>query len=109
MDVHIDFSIFASPTQAYGNVTGKLDLPALPRVGSRLSLMPLPGATPPMPSFPGVRTELRVEAVIPMDSPDMGVVVSLETLVLENRMQAREAARYFERAFGFFAWAYWGE
>lgn len=39
MKYDIDFSIFESPTRAYGNVTGELELESLPPVGTVVEIL----------------------------------------------------------------------
>lgn len=39
MKYDIDFSIFESPTRAYGNVTGELELDSLPPVGTIVEVL----------------------------------------------------------------------
>jgi hypothetical protein len=39
MKYDIDFSIFESPTRAYGNVTGELELESLPSVGTIVEIL----------------------------------------------------------------------
>lgn len=106
MEVRVDFSLFSSPTRAYGNVVGELDLPALPPVGSRLNLAPPLGSALPAPSFPGFCDRLLVESHIPSAGCDARAMVLLESIVLDDEEQARETMRYFEQAFGFFGWVY---
>jgi len=93
MKIRIDFSLFASPTDAYGNVTGLLELPNTPQIGDRITL---------------AGHEFRVEHVNHFDfefaglkgGDAKGISIGLDDLVLTSRGEAKEFASRLERETG---------
>lgn len=72
----IDFSIFASPTEAYGNVTGELEFARVPEIGDKLRL------------FDGL--EPAIDSLIPhQDTFRVGV----EDIVFGSRREAQQCGR----------------
>ena len=88
MRVRIDFSLFASPQDAFGNVNGFIEIPSVPQVGDHMML----GGH-----------EFRVERVEPFDFAHInhpnakGIMVGLDDVVLASRSEAKEFADRVER------------
>lgn len=102
MKVDIDFSVFTSPSDAYGNVTGSLELCALPVVGDRVSFLFARDSSLPGSSFDGflVVTDRRLDA-------EQGTcTIGLEELVATSASEAEILMKYFETGFGLLAYRY---
>lgn len=102
MKVAIDFSVFTSPDDAYGNVTGSLDLCAVPAVGDRVSFLFSRDSTLPGASFDGflIVTDRR------FDSRQGTCTILLEGLVVTSVHEAEILMKYFEAGFGLLAYRY---
>lgn len=104
MKVHIDFSIFASPTEAYGNVTGFLELPEAPALGDTISFL-FPQREMPPPAFP-FEGMLKVEG----RRFDLGEAtvcsISLSDLYVDGQEEACALMTYFENGFGLKGYPY---
>lgn len=87
MKFGFDFSLFSSPTQAYGCVTGYVEMPGPPMPGAMIALLD-EGAT-------GDRLALKVDSVLP---PQEGAVATLmlEDHLAEGRASAETLARRLE-------------
>jgi hypothetical protein len=103
MKIRISLSLFFGSTGALGDVSGELDLIAVPSVGSSISLLfPTNQQTLPinMEDFPGV---LKVVNVL-FNPSGIGapVTVTLEDVVLKSESDARIVMKYLEQGFGLF-------
>lgn len=96
--ISIDFSLFSSPTEAYGNVSGKLDNQNSLSEGDEIDLLlPREGDW-----FSG---RLRVVAVTQLPN-DNGLLVRLEPLVAHSREEAVRLGGRFEHEAGLFCDVY---
>ena len=102
MKVDIDFSVFTSPSDAYGNVTGSLELCALPAVGDRVSFLFARDSSLPGSSFDGF---LVVTDRI-FDAEQGACTIGLEELVATSASEAEMLMKYFEAGFGLLAYRY---
>lgn len=84
MLINIDFSIFYSPTKAYGSVTGKIDVPASTKVGDKILVLRGGSAT----TFDGW---LRVTSISPMTVGQL--VMGLDDLVVSSMNDANTLSR----------------
>lgn len=104
MKVHIDISIFVQDTKAFGQVSGSLDLPDTPYVGTTISLM-LPTKKDVLPcSVRGFSGNLRVTNLIfaPQGSTQTAAIAMLEDLVLDSSEDAKGVMVFLENGFGLF-------
>ena len=96
MNVTIDFSLFSSPTKAYGTVTGNINVPDAVRVGDVVAvLVPREGDW-----FSG---KLRV---VSEAQHDQRIVLGLEDLVASSPEEAVHLATRFENEAGLFCDVY---
>jgi hypothetical protein len=91
MKISIDFSIFDSPTHAYGNVTGEIDIPHSPRVGEKVALLD---------------KQLTIISLTDVLNGNGGCVVGLEDIVLESKIEAENLAKRMDVELGLFCVAY---
>ena len=91
----IDFSIFNSPTEAYGNVTGKIAVPDSVNVGDEVLVL----KNCPVKGFGG---RLRVSSMSQTDSRSDGLLIGLDDIVLESLDDARALAQELENQAGLF-------
>jgi hypothetical protein len=103
---NLDFSVFVDPSTAFGNVTGNIELAAVPRIGEQISfLFPKNGVSPII--LPGFQHALRVEGVIyNANSPVAATLISLETVVLTSASDAMLLFKFLEDGFGLFGSEY---
>lgn len=102
MKVRIDFSIYSSPSDAYGNVTGSLDFCIMPAVGDSVSFLFSRDSSLPNTSFEGflVVKGRRFDA-------DKGLcTIGLEELVVTSVSEAEMLMKYFETGFELLAYRY---
>jgi hypothetical protein len=92
MKYSIDFSIFDSPTHAYGNVTGEIDFLSTPKIGDEITFLN--------------NKKQRVVSLVAVQGANSGVLVGLEDLVFHSRLEAETSARYLESSRGLFCVAY---
>jgi len=92
MQIDIDFSIFDSPTTAYGNVTGSVDVPSPPSVGDVVDLC---ADGKHLESLGGFSGKLKVISVAQVeDSSEL--LYGLEDVVVASRGEAQELAKRLE-------------
>jgi hypothetical protein len=94
LKLRVDLSVWASPTDAYGNVAGELKFPAVPAVGDEVQLL---------------SHTVKVQAVLNSEGPVKGpadLLVSLGTLVLSSRTEAKAFGAQLERELGISLWEY---
>ena len=104
MRIDIDFSIFDSPTTAFGNVTGSVEVPSPPSVGDVVDLCADGKHLAPRGDFSG---KLKVISVVPVD--DSGALLyGLEDVVVASRGQAKDLANRLETELGLFCVDYDG-
>ncbi len=96
MKSYIDFSIFVFSKGAYGNVTGDIDLPSIPKIGDMVQLFEDDAHL----EFPG---QLRVTSItsVPANGPD-DVVIGLEDVVVNSMDMAKDLATKLENECGLF-------
>jgi len=89
MRIRIDVSLFDSPTSAFGNVTGYLEMPNEPKVGDYINL---------------AGHDFLVEHVTPYEYInnqgillERGITIGLDDLVLISRGEAKEFVARLER------------
>jgi hypothetical protein len=92
MRYSIDFSIFDSPTSAYGNVTGEVEFKDVPRTGERINVLD--------------DLVLKIATLSPVLRLDGHLVVGLEDIVLPSKIAARNLATRLEAEAGLFCIAY---
>lgn len=100
MKFRIDFSLFYSPTQPYGNVTGYIEAPSHAQAGD---VIPLLGG--------GAVEEhlaLRVDSTL-KSGDDHIVTLMLEDHVVDGHSNAQALARRLEADDRFFVYAYGDE
>jgi hypothetical protein len=98
MLVHIDFSIFSSPTEAYGNVTGNLDVPDAIRKGDVISIL-MEGNDRFVKGFSG---KLRVVSVDYLEGESRKMLIGLDDVVVDSLEDAKELVRQLQEAVGLF-------
>lgn len=92
MKYPIDFSIFDSPTHAYGNVTGDLEFSDIPQPGAEVRLL-------------GNLT-LKVNSVSCVQGIEGLFLISLEDVVCLSRLAAENIGQRLESELGLFCVAY---
>jgi len=98
MQIDIDFSIFDSPTTAFGNVTGSIDVASLPSIGDVVDLCADGKHVGPLGGFSG---KLKVISVVQVG--DSGAVLyGLEDVVVASLGEAQELAKRLEVDLGLF-------
>ncbi|QWT19716.1 hypothetical protein KPL74_18440 [Bacillus sp. NP157] len=91
LKIEIDFSIFDSPTTAYGMATGTLDVPSLPVEGDRLQVSGARGAIC-VDGFDGC---LKVEHLVAIERTGRCIFM-LSDVVTESRADAELLHRRLE-------------
>ena len=101
MKVHVDLSIFASPTECFGMASGELDFEAPPRQGEIVFFAPSISQPPTaLPQIDGFSFQLKVEDVIHAPRGDsFATTVLLEPAVMRDHSQAVALGEYLERGF----------
>lgn len=95
MKYAVDFSIFVSPTEAFGNATGELDFSSPPVIGHIVELVDGKSAK--------IRTiSSNVEGWV-------GTTLGLDDIVLEPNEKAHEFAKRLEDELNFFVVPYHDE
>jgi len=97
MKFRFDFSLFYSPTQPYGCVTGYLEMPSAPALGELVQMMGEGGD--------GFQLALRVDGVLEAD-PDQPRTLMLEDHVANGFAEAELLARCLEKLHKFFVDVY---
>jgi hypothetical protein len=97
MKFRFDFSLFYSPTQPYGCVTGYLERPSAPALGELVQMFG--------EGEDGVQLALRVDAVLEAD-PDQSRTLMLEDHVTDGFAEAEVLACHLERTHKFFVDVY---
>ena len=100
MKVRVTAKLFASPVEAFAEVSCELDLVSVPAIGSGVAfLFPNNEVMPiAVPSFPGI---LRVSDVwFAPQSLGNAVTIKLEDVVLTSRFEAQTVMRFLEQGFG---------
>lgn len=92
MRYSIDFSIFSSPTEAYGNVKGEIEFPSTPALGQVVELVD------------GKR--LRITSLCTEMEGWVGSVVGLDDIVFDSKADAREFAIRLEKELDLFVVPY---
>ena len=100
MKVYIDFSIFDSPTSAFGNITGELDVAESPVVGSKVTFEHN-GLLFVTPGFPGSLRVISMQVGIDLNGNEMPSV-ALDDVVVGSRAEAADLADQLNRGFGLF-------
>ena len=93
MNIYVDFTIFSSPTSAYGNVSGVIKMAAVPSVGTSVILLhSVPENFRP---FTGALKATSIDEA----ATDLDIVASLllEDIVLSTQSAAEELASLLER------------
>lgn len=104
MEIKIDFSIFDSPTSAYGSVSGSVELPNRPVVGETIALLAS------LEELRAVCVPLKlkvtsIEAYDPASTSDEPVYM-LEDVFVPSRVSAEELSRSLSRNGGLFVDVY---
>ena len=95
MKYTIDFSIFSSPTEAYGNATGEIELRLPPRIGQTVDLV--------------CGVQLKITSFAENVDGWTGVGIGLEDMVFNSREEARDFALRLESELNFFVVTYHDE
>jgi hypothetical protein len=99
VEISVDISIFALPSASVGMISGKIDLPMLPRIGETLSFMCNENDTP-FPVNSGFDGLLRVEDVLYSVGYKLPPSLMLGEIEASSVDQAITVGKYFEVAFG---------
>lgn len=108
MKLNIIFSIFDSPTSAFANVSGDIELPSLPRVGDEVMLF----SNDESHLFLGFAGRdrfagsLHVESIVPLEGSHDEVTVILEDVVMDSKEAALELTSKLESKWGLFCLEY---
>lgn len=101
MTVRIDFSLFHSPTGAFGNVTGALNIPETVAVGNEVLVLE-----------PGIghwfSGKMRVTSVNQLPGDPLEVLIGLEDVVAPSLEMARALVARLENEAGLFFDEYGG-
>ena len=95
---NIDFSLYSSPTTAYGNVVGEIDIDESIQKGDEIPLL----ATGAYEWFSG---KLKVRSVHPSDEPGR-LLIELEDVVAPTKADAAILAKRLQVEAGLFFDAY---
>ncbi|WP_353572458.1 hypothetical protein [Candidatus Albibeggiatoa sp. nov. BB20] len=98
MKVHIDFSVFISSlteSEAYGNVSGTVELPAVPSSGDEISMCPRQKL---FPKIKGATWMMNIDKVTFSVGEDE-VCLSLQDVVVKTRSDAEALVDYFVDGF----------
>jgi len=98
MQIDIDFSIFDSPTTAFGNVTGSVDVPSPPSIGDIVELSADGKHVEPLGDFSG---KLKVISVVQVGDSE-ALLYGLEDVVVASLGEAQELAKRLETELGLF-------
>ncbi len=90
MKYSIDFSLFDSPTGAYGNVTGEIEIDHLPKIGDEIAL-------------PRNVCCLKVTHLTELDG---ATLIGLDDMVFESHSAAAAFAERLENEAGLFCVRY---
>lgn len=91
MNYPIDFSIFDSPTHAYGNVTGEINLPTQPVVDQEIVLD---------------KTKRKIISLTTSLTNSARTIVGLDDIVVSSKREAELLANRLETELGLFCIAY---
>lgn len=95
MKYAIDFSIFSSPTEAFGNATGELDFPSPPVIGQVVELV--------------AGISVKIKTISSNLEGWTGTSLGLDDIVLEPNESAHELAKRLEVEMGLFVVPYHDE
>jgi hypothetical protein len=88
----IDFSIFDSPTHAYGNVTGELEFSYIPQLGEEVGLLD--------------NLALKVTSVSCVHGVEEKFLIGLEDIVYLSQPMAEHIGKRLESELGLFCVVY---
>ena len=97
MKFHVDMSLYSSPSEPYGNVTGYVELASIPCVGELLQLIER--------SETGSALRLRIETVSDAGEEDSGWI-ALEDYVVEGRELAERLGERLDKETNFHVYVY---
>jgi hypothetical protein len=104
MRVNVDFPIFSSDTEAFGNCSGTLDLVELPAVGDSISFAFCPvGMQMPQCGFDGF---LKVVSRRFDVGSDVACSLELSDIYVDGVHLAQALMEYFEGGFGLTGYSY---
>jgi hypothetical protein len=105
MKINVTFSIFFSPSEAFGNVAGVIELPAIPVVGDTIFFMfsQKAGLVMPQVGFSGM---LNVESISFTLGQEIASALDLGHIIVRTKDDARSLMSYFDASFGFFGYEY---
>lgn len=86
MIANIDFSIFSSPSKAYGNITGKLTVPENIKVGDNISI-----------SDEKSIQQLKIISISQVESEPSEIIFGLNDVVFNSIEEANEFIKKIEK------------
>jgi len=98
MRFHVDMSLYSSPTEPYGNVTGFVELESLPSVGEMFHLIGN--------SETGSALSLRIEAVSDAGEGEASGSIALEDYVVEGHELAERLGERLDKETKFHVYVY---
>lgn len=98
MRFHVDMSLYSSPTEPYGNVTGFVELDSLPSVGEMFQLIGN--------SKTGSALSLRIEAVSDAGEGEASGSIALEDYVVEGHELAERLGERLDKETKFHVYVY---
>ena len=107
MIVYIDFSIFIEQGEAFGYVSGELELLETPQIGDSISFSFSESESQVCPPKDFGRLMTVTNRIISVN-PELKrpLALSLSDVIAKDRENAMEIAIYFEKGFGLFAEIY---
>jgi len=102
MEVSVDFSIFISATKAYGNITGSLNLPAIPTSGDFISLTSPLSHEVYVPVIDEFAEQIEIKKVIFIPGNEGRILIQLDDIVLDSENNARKLVDYLVDGFGLY-------
>jgi hypothetical protein len=97
MLVNVDISVFSSPTTAFANVWGEIDLPVVPSARDEMSFLFTENGTMP-PTVPSAGIYVTGRRIDVGRTPSCSIQIS--DIVAEDELAAEAICNYFERGFG---------
>jgi len=102
MKLNLQLALFCGSTAAFGNISGEIDLPAVPQTGNTISFMfPNNDVHPVIVNgFDGLLAVIGVRFA--PQSLKTAITLDLGEIMLQTREDARKVMTYLENGFGLF-------
>jgi hypothetical protein len=102
MKIEVRLVLFSSPSQAWGDLKGELEVPSAPAVGEEIAIFDAENsARLELPTHHKVKVVHHVS-----DGTQPSCIVVLEDLIVAGKTSASETAKVLAKQLGMFVWEY---